>query len=267
MAKVTKKYVPVSGTPPVRKIIISPEQKEKRVQLREAFTKPQALADGRMMRKVSDLSSFAGRIRDARESLNPPLTQNEVAAHIGISRAAIAQWERGQTVPQPHIMIEVAKFLKTTPEWLAFGVKNETKVVREAVEDPDFIKLDEVVFDSAERSRKTGTWGAPRNWVEVELRPLSKDTLVIVQSDATNMSPRIKSGDKILVDMSSRRPSPPGIFAHWDGYGVAINQIAIIPGPTPMARVSSLDGETETYDIAADQLTIIGRVRGVWHAF
>ena len=267
MAKVTKRYVSHDGEPAPRKIVITPEKKEARAAVRDKFIKPQTLPDGRTTRKVNDLSSFAGRLRDARENQEPIKRQEDIAERLNLSRAAIAQWERGQTIPQPHVIVEVAKYLKVTPEWLAFGVKNETKVIERETLDPDFVKFDEVVFDGAESPRKVGSWGAPRNWVEVELRPLSTDTLVVVQCDAVNMTPRIRSGDRVLIDMASRRPSPPGIFAHWDGYGVAINQIAIIPGETPTARVSSLDGETETYDVPASSLKIIGRIRGVWHAF
>lgn len=267
MAKVVKRYVQRSGDPIPKKIVITPEKKEKRAAIREGFMKPQTLPDGRTTRKVNDLTSFAGRLRDARENIEPTKRQEDIAAHLGLSRAAVAQWERGQTIPQPHVIIEVAKYLKTTPEWLAFGVKSDTKVIERESLDPSFVKFDEVVFDSATSSRKVGSWGAPKNWIDVELRPLNIDTLVVCQFDGTNMLPRIQSGDKLLIDMASRKPSPPGVFAHWDGYGVAVNQITIIPGSQPTARISSLDGETAPYEIPAEQVAIIGRVRGIWHAF
>lgn len=39
------------------------------------------------------------------------LTQQEVAMHFGLNRAAVAMWERGASVPKVHILPELAKLL------------------------------------------------------------------------------------------------------------------------------------------------------------
>lgn len=46
------------------------------------------------------------------------LTQDDVADHFKIRRASVAQWEGKRSKPSVDKIIELAKLLGTTPEWL-----------------------------------------------------------------------------------------------------------------------------------------------------
>lgn len=267
MAKVEKRFTTRSGEVKPKKVHITEAERAIRQDIRESYLPSKPIKDGRIAEPVYDQSSFAGRIRAARLAHGVDKTQEDISRELGLSRAAVAQWERGKTVPQPHTIIALAKYLRTTPEWLAFGIKSDAKVIEKTVDHPDVVFIDELVFDGPDNSRKVGTWGAPKNWVEVEVRPLVKESLIVVRCDADNMAPKYLAGDKLLIDAGSRKPSPPGVFAHWDGMGVAINQITVIPGSEPIARVSSTDGSTPTYEVPFSHLTILGRVRGAWKTF
>lgn len=49
------------------------------------------------------------RIKELRKAAG--LTQQEVASHFGLNRAAVAMWERGSSVPKAPILPELAKIL------------------------------------------------------------------------------------------------------------------------------------------------------------
>lgn len=50
------------------------------------------------------------------------LTQDQVAAHFGINRVSVAQWEGKRSKPSVGKLIELASLFHTTPEWLIDGV-------------------------------------------------------------------------------------------------------------------------------------------------
>ncbi len=53
--------------------------------------------------------AFATRFRQGRE--RKKLTQAEVAAALGVSQSAVAQWEAGRTFPAPAIAAKIAKLI------------------------------------------------------------------------------------------------------------------------------------------------------------
>ena len=56
------------------------------------------------------------RIRRERD-----LTQEEVAAHLGISFQSISKWERGETLPDTAILPDLANVLETTTDFILTG--------------------------------------------------------------------------------------------------------------------------------------------------
>jgi transcriptional regulator with XRE-family HTH domain len=64
------------------------------------------------------------RIRGVREELN--LTQQDVADAVGVSRAAVAQWESGDTKSlKPEHLFKLARKFCKAPEWLVTGRNSE----------------------------------------------------------------------------------------------------------------------------------------------
>lgn len=64
--------------------------------------------------------TMGARIRRARETRK--LTQDQLGEQIGVSRAAVAQWELDQTSPLGKRMVALAAALNVTEEWLSYGV-------------------------------------------------------------------------------------------------------------------------------------------------
>lgn len=69
----------------------------------------------------SDVKMAMGlRIQKLRTHIG--LTQGDIAAELNLSIPAVSLWERGRTDPGIERLIVLADLLRTTPEYLAFGV-------------------------------------------------------------------------------------------------------------------------------------------------
>lgn len=201
------------------------------------------------------------RLREARESRE--MSQQQVANHLGLSRAAITQWETDTTSPSLHKIIEAAKFLQVKPEWLAFGVSMEAKVEYRDPEDMGFVVVTEYAFgERVDQKHSVGSYAFPKEYLG-EINCTSPNATILWRVDGTNMENLYEAGDRVIIDTSQRRPAS-GIFLIWDGFGPALHDIAVRPVDGKMsALVSSRDGRTQSYETDPSKLAIIGRVRGV----
>ena len=77
------------------------------------------------------------------------------------------------------------------------------------------------------------------------------------------MEPRLFEGDRVFIDLRYTTPSPEGIFALWDGFGLVIKRLQIVRGSEPIrVRVISANPSYEPYEAALDEIRIIGRFAG-----
>lgn len=205
--------------------------------------------------------TVGSRIKEARDQKQ--MTQLDIAKILGISRAAIAQWENETTSPSISTVTEVAKLLETTPQWLAYGVSAEPTIVHQT--PPGMVEIKEVAFgESPVATVDVRSWVLPLDYIKSEIHAGSADALIIWRVEGSNMTPSYELGDKVFVDTSSRKPSPSGVFLTWDGFGPALHNVTVTPSSGKLiARVSNTDGKTEPYEVPAEKLVIIGRVRGV----
>jgi transcriptional regulator with XRE-family HTH domain len=207
-------------------------------------------------------TSVGSRIKEARE--RQQLTQRDLANVLGLSRAAVAQWESDTTSPSIQTIAKTAKLLETSPQWLAFGISVEPEVTYKMPEGSAPLK--EVTFgDRPTEMHGSRSWSVPADYLKVELNCQSIDGLIIWRVESPNMEPLYECGDKVIIDLNARKPTPSGTFLMWDGIGPSLNMVAVVPSATgtkPVARVSSTGGG-DGYEVPADKLQIVGRVRGL----
>lgn len=87
--------------------------------------------------------------------------------------------------------------------------------------------------------------------------------IIAVRGDS--MEPKLWAGQRVMVDIHDTTPSPPGIFVVWDGLGLAIKRVEVIPGTDPLrVRISSANPEYLAYERLFSEAAINGRVIGVW---
>ncbi len=75
------------------------------------------------------------------------------------------------------------------------------------------------------------------------------------------MAPDFLRGEQVLVDLSDKKPSPPGAFIISDGLSQIIRQCEIVPhSAPPQIKISARREQYESYTVSLDDPTIIGRV-------
>jgi len=79
------------------------------------------------------------------------------------------------------------------------------------------------------------------------------------------MEPTLLDGDVVLVDLTRKAPTPPGVFVLFDGIGLVAKRIEHMPNSdSPMLRNLSDNPRYSTYERTAEEVHLIGRV--VWTA-
>lgn len=106
-------------------------------------------------------------------------------------------------------------------------------------------------------------WGIPDAYLQGELRT-TRSRVRILEVRGDSMLPTLLPGDRVMVDLTDRRPSPAGLFALWDGVGVAVKRLEHIPNSDPpMFKIISDNVERHgTYQRTGDEINVIGRV--IW---
>lgn len=107
-----------------------------------------------------------------------------------------------------------------------------------------------------------GQWAFNIEYLRNELR-LEGNQLAIVEVRGDSMEPTLSSGDRVLVNMSDRQVSQPGIFIIYDGDGTVIKRVEKVPGQDRLVLISD-NALHSRYEIESGDIQIVGRV--VWAA-
>lgn len=103
-------------------------------------------------------------------------------------------------------------------------------------------------------------WIIPGSYIRGELR-IAQSAVRIVEVLGDSMEPTLKTGDRVLIDTNHKVPSPPGVYAVWDGYGVVIKRIEQVRNvDRPMVRLISDNKNHAAYEVSIEEAAIIGRV-------
>ncbi len=206
---------------------------------------------------MADKATVGARIREARGEKS--LTQQDVGKYLGITRAAVAQWESNVTSPSIATVTDVAKFLGTRPEWLAYGINTKTLTVE--VPKEGLMAVPEIAFgEKPEQTIQVQEWDLPAGYVKGDLRAAD----AFIWTVETSMMTDYEHGDRVIVDRSVTKPSPAGVFLLWNGLGVELAFVSVQPIDGRLtARVSYDGGRTTAYEADPQKMRLLGRVRGV----
>lgn len=83
----------------------------------------------------------------------------------------------------------------------------------------------------------------------------------IIECEGESMTPDLWPGDRCVIDRRRRGPSPDGVYAIWDGFGVVVKAIQLIPNSEPVSiQVISKNSDYSPYTRTLDEVAIIGKV-------
>jgi len=116
--------------------------------------------------------------------------------------------------------------------------------------------------DSA--GRTVAEWQMPSEIVRgYTMAPAAELRIITVLGDS--MEPTLLPGQRVLVDTGDRRPSPPGIFVVFDGLGLVVKRVQLLPHTDPpRVKITSDNQNYEPYERTLDEAYIQGRVIGQW---
>jgi phage repressor protein C with HTH and peptisase S24 domain len=117
---------------------------------------------------------------------------------------------------------------------------------------------------TGEGERVVDTWQIPTAIIRAYTTAPAGDLRIItVMGDS--MEPALQPGQRVLVDTGDRKPSPPGIFVVWDGLGLVVKRVQMLPHSDPgRVKISSDNAKYEPYERTIDEAYIQGRVIGQW---
>ena len=85
--------------------------------------------------------------------------------------------------------------------------------------------------------------------------------VIITEVLGDSMMPTLYPGQKVMVNINDRRPTPPGLFYVWDGMGLVIKRVELVPGSNPpVLRIKSDNPKYDTYERTVDEAHINGRI-------
>lgn len=202
----------------------------------------------------------------------------DIGNALGISSQAVSQWLSGKTHPTGKRLKELAELLGTSWEALYADASGEGSPAPTIVHTPSsHITIPEYdVVTSAgpgavpelcspdDGLKPAEHWKIPRGYVAAFIE--SPDKLAIIRVAGDSMEPEYQAGDRVLIDTSHRIPSPPGIYVLWDGYGLVLKRLELVPGMEEprRVRIMSINPAYAAYELTLDEIAINGRVVGKW---
>lgn len=217
--------------------------------------------------------TLADRLQARAQQLG--LSPAQVAEMAGVNRSFVYDILRGRsTRPGLDRLAEVARVLKVELDWLIHGT-GDVEGASPFIENPDdsFVAIAHagvrpsmgggaVVLE--ENVTPGRAYHFRRSWIKHGLKA-SPSQLRIMTVEGDSMEPTLLEGDTVLVDMTKRAPSPPGIFVLDDGMGLVAKRLQHVPNSDPPAvRVISDNKHYPEYERTADEVHIVGRIR--WFA-
>jgi len=117
---------------------------------------------------------------------------------------------------------------------------------------------------TAETEKIIDTWQIPAGLIRAySTAPPAELHIITVMGDS--MEPTLQPGQRVLVDTGDRRPSPPGIFVVWDGLGLVVKRVQMLPHSEPVrVKITSDNEKYDPYERTLDEAYIQGRVIGQW---
>ena len=229
---------------------------------------------------MSEASPVARKLKQLRERAN--LSIREVAHALGDAHASTYQhYEdryRKALLPLEYVQRLVPIFERggiDPAELLALaGVEGSglRPLGHAAAEDKNMLRIEELDVRAGAGARGLmgehesilAEWHVPSGIVRgYSTAPARELRIITVMGDS--MEPTLLPGQRVLVDTGDRMPSPPGVFVVWDGLGLVVKRVQVLPhSEPPRVRITSDNGKYDAYERTLEEAYIQGRVIGQW---
>ena len=109
-------------------------------------------------------------------------------------------------------------------------------------------------------AEETARWYIPENMIRHEGGG-DPGSIRILRARGDSMEPGIFDGDRMLVDVSRRNPATGETAVLWDGAGLVVKKVEIVPhAEAPRLRLLSANPDYEPYECLAAEAHVVGTV-------
>ncbi len=209
-------------------------------------------------------------------------TPGDAADALGVPRPSYYHHENGTRDFSNDDAVRYARKYKVRPEWLILGIdaddaQKSSRVIREvdARAGAGGGGLGEMITHtqngySVDADAVRDVWSVPDSFLRGVLHTEPSAAWIIEVSGDSGYDPTnphapgsLFSGDRVICDTRDRRPSPPGPFLVFDGTGLVVKLVEIVPKSDPVRiRLSSRNPSYSPYEATVEEAFIIGRVKG-----
>lgn len=214
------------------------------------------------------------------------MSQSDLARAVGVKPQSIQAIEGGKAKGSKHV-VAIARILGVSSDYLqtGWGAEQRAEMGDHQIAEQRYIPEIAVIggaglggeamlenFTDADGNTLSsdailGRWSFPDEYL-TELRIEPNDVRIMEISGDSMRRPDgsgLHSGDRVMVWLKDRNPTPPGIFALWDGFGIVVKRLERIPRSEPPAiRLISDNPAHASYELTGDEVNIIGRL--IWAA-
>ena len=202
---------------------------------RDTYKKP--LLPVELVRKAATILAAKG---------SPPITEEEVLMLAGIVGSRNGTSPSGQRIERGQDVIEWAP---------------DTLIVREYNVAAAAGSGALPVLDGNGEAELVAEWVVPRDFLPPHYR---NSTVAIIRVQGDSMAPEIMPEERVMVDTSQTWVGPEGIYLTWNGIGVVVKRLQVVPGETRKIRFISRNPAYAPYEQPADEVRVLGRVIGRW---
>lgn len=187
---------------------------------------------------------------------NPGKTRAELAKALGLEAPAVSKILNGTRQIKAQEYIVMRRF---------FGLPADDEKASGTAGGPGsgtytLAPLDGGFEDADDPAASAESWTIPAHIFRQRTKA-SPEQIRIFTAQENVMAPDILLGDPVLVDLSDRTPSPPGIFIVSDGLGYIIRRCEYVPHSNPPEiRLSTSSGKIEPLTLPLGKAGILGRV-------
>lgn len=113
---------------------------------------------------------------------------------------------------------------------------------------------------NADAAVEKARWYLPEAMLRHEGGARPEDLRILrVQGDS--MEPQLREGDRLLVDIARRTPATGEMAVLWDGTGLVVKRVEIVPDEDPpRLRLLSANPDYPVYTCLADEAHVVGKV-------
>ena len=182
--------------------------------------------------------------------LHPGKTKSDLAKALSLEPPAISKMLAGTRQVKAQEYVAMRRF---------FGLPVDgERAIGGRAETPGSYVLRPL--QEKENPEREDAWTMPADMMAGRTKGTPEQIKIFHIRDNT-MAPDFQPGGHVLIDLSDRIPSPPGVFLVSDGIGHILRQCEIVPQSKPVSvRISAGNRSYEPYTAPLDKAGLVGRV-------